>query len=180
MHAVAAIRAIDHNSIDLKWFDEGLSIDSYIREYSAVPVSMSCIKVLKTNIRNLQPDHHIVKAGRPRKKKRIDPDSKRVCPGCGGIGHFLRTCTAVKVGRLCEKVEKKVEKAVERKLAVFADDMNPSEVVMNIDADININSAEIEDVSEDAHGSDSDSDSESDNTSFDDHNNFQVGPEMEI
>ena len=178
VHAVAAIRAIGHNSADLLWFDKGLSIDSYIREYSAIPVSMSCIKLLKTNIRKLQPDHRIVKAGRPRKKKRIEPDSKRVCPGCGGKGHFLRTCTALNVGRLCEELKKKVEKAAEIKLAVMADEMNPSEVVMNIDADININYAEVEDMSDNIHGNDSDS--ERDNTSFDGHNNFQLGPEMEI
>ena len=178
VHAVAAIRAIDQNSADLLWFDNGLSIDSYIREYSATPVSMSCIKLLKTNIRKLQPDHRIVKAGRPRKKKRIEAVSKRVCPGCGGLGHFIRTCTAVKVGRLCEKLKEKVEKAAERKLVVLTDEMNPSEVVMNIDADINVNSAEVDDVSDNVHGSDSDS--KSDNTSIDDQNNFQVGPEMEI
>ena len=82
------------------------------------------------------------------------------------------------MGWLCEKLKEKVEKAAERKLVVLTDEMNPSEVVMNIDADINVNSAEVDDVSDNVHGSESDS--ESDNTSIDDQNNFQVGPEMEI
>ena len=84
------------------------------------------------------------------------------------------------MGRLCDELKQKVEKAAEKKLAVLTDDMNPSEVVMNIDDDININSAEVDEVSDNIYDSDSDSDSESEHMSINDQDYFQVCHEMEL
>ena len=70
-HAIAAIRAVGGNAADPIWFDKGLSVESYICEYAAQPVSMSCIKLLSSTVAEMQPPHRIVKAGRSKKKKRF-------------------------------------------------------------------------------------------------------------
>jgi len=70
-HAIAAIRAVGGNAVDPIWFDKGFSVESYICEYAAQPVSMSCIKLLSSTVVEMQPPHRIVKAGRSKKKKRF-------------------------------------------------------------------------------------------------------------
>ena len=138
VHAIAAISAIDKNAVDPIWFDEGLTVNEYISEYAAPPVSMGCIKILPSTIVKMHPDHRIVKGGRPKKKKHFTPESKRQCVGCGGKGHFLRTCTKIEVGRLCDNLKKKVENVAEAMFAQWNGEMNPTQVAMNASADINV------------------------------------------
>ena len=140
-HAIAAIRAVGGNAADPIWFDKGLSVESYICEYAAQPVSMGCIKLLSSTVVEMQPPHRIVKAGRPKKKKRFTYDAKRQCVGCGGKGHFLSTCTKIEVGRVCDNLKKKVKKVVQEKCDQWTGEMNPKPNP----SDINVSFAEIDD-----------------------------------
>ena len=100
-HAIAALRAVGENAADPIWFKKGLSVETYICEYAAEPVSLGFIKLLRSTVVEMQPPHRIVKSGRPKQKKTTE--QKRQCVGCGGKGHFLSTCTKIDVGRGCER-----------------------------------------------------------------------------
>ena len=63
IHAVAVIRAIDLCPADTIWFDPKLTVDNYLKEYSAVPVSMGCIKITEETVKKMEPVHRIVKLG---------------------------------------------------------------------------------------------------------------------
>ena len=67
-HAIAALRAIGENAADPIWFHQGLSVETYICEYAAEPLSLGCIKLLKSTVVEMQPPHRIVKSGRPKKR----------------------------------------------------------------------------------------------------------------
>lgn len=141
IHAVAAIQAINLCPADTIWFDPKLTVDNYIKEYSAIPVSMGCIKITNQNVKKMEPNHRIVKMGRPKKKKRVERKQSRTCFGCGQPGHFVSTCDNINVGEICERLKKKVQKAVEQKFDEWDGEMNPAkfkmlssnEVVLGVD-----------------------------------------------
>ena len=97
IHAVAAICAINLCPADTIWFDPKLTVDNYLKEYSAVPVSMGCIKITEETVKKMEPDHRIVKLGRPTKKKRVERKQRRTCFGCGQPGHFVSTYDNINV-----------------------------------------------------------------------------------
>ena len=130
IHAVAAICAINLSPADIIWFDPKLTVDNYIKEYSAIPVSMGCIKVTSQNVEKMEPDHRIVKMGRPTKKKRVERKQTRTCFGCGQPGHFISSCDNINVGEICEHLKKKVQKAVEQKFNEWEGEMNPANFKM--------------------------------------------------
>ena len=167
VHAIAVIRAIGRNPVDPIWFDSGLTVDSYISEYAAIPVSIGCIKLRESTIVKMQPDHHIVRAGRPRKKKRISRPTKRYCCGCGENGHFLSPCTKVKIGSLCQTLKDKVNHAAKLKFAEWDGEMNPLRFTMGPMDDFTVEVTDVEQLpnglddkqSDDHDDSDNDSDS---------------------
>ena len=130
IHAVAAIRAIDLCPADTIWFDPKLTVDNYLKEYSAVPVSMGCIKITEETVKKMEPDHHIVKLGRPTKKKRVERKQRRTCFGCGQPGHFVSTCDNINVREICERLKKKVQQAAAKKFNEWEGEMNPAEFKM--------------------------------------------------
>ena len=77
-HATAALRAVGENAADPIWFNKGLSVETYICEYAAEPVSLGCIKLLKSTVVEMQPPHRIVKSGRPKKVQRNKSGSELV------------------------------------------------------------------------------------------------------
>jgi len=64
LHAIALIHAVGLNTAEPLWFDSGLTVDSYINEYDASPVSLGNIKLHRGNTTIIEPDHRIVKSGR--------------------------------------------------------------------------------------------------------------------
>ena len=169
-HAIAVIRAIGGHPTDPIWFDPGLTVDSYISEYAATPVSMGCIKIRECNIAKIQPDHRIVKAGRPKKKKRVSGPVHRFCSGCGQAGHFLNTCTNVQVDNLCQEMEKKVNRAAQIKFDEWEGELNPMHFSMDSIENVTVEVTDVEqlpnefyDDQSDDHDSHDDCNNESDN-----------------
>ena len=89
LHAIALIHVIGLNSFDPLVFDVGLTVEACIKEYNYSPVPLGMIKIHQNNTKVLEPDHRLVKVGRPKKKARIIACGVRVCQGCNNIGHFL-------------------------------------------------------------------------------------------
>ena len=121
---------------------------------------MDCIKLLSSTVVEMQPPHRIVKASRPKKKKRFTYEPKRQCVGCGGKGHFLSTCTKIEVGRVCENLKKKVKKVVQEKCEQWTGEMNPNPNPNP--SDINVTFAEIDDEIDNDNVNDSGSENSAD------------------
>ena len=107
------IHAIGLNSFDPLFFDVGLTVEACIKEYNYSPVPHGMIKIHQNNTKVIEPDHRLVKVGRPKKKARIIGSGVRVCQGCNNIGHCLSTCTNIQIshlrtdekGRVCSEKE---------------------------------------------------------------------------
>ena len=82
LHAIALIHAIGLNSFDPLFFDVGLTVEAYIKEYNYSPVPLGMIKIHQRNTKVIEPDHRIVKAGRPKKIARITGSGVRICELC--------------------------------------------------------------------------------------------------
>ena len=79
-------------------------------------------------------------------------------------GHFLSTCTKIKVGRVCETLKKKVKKVVQEKCEQWTGEMNPNPNP----SDMNVTFATIDDEIDDEIDNENVNDSESENSVDDD------------
>lgn len=141
LHAIALIHAVGLNSAEPLWFDSGLTVDSYINEYDASPISLGNIKLHSSNTTIIEPDHRIVKCGRPKKKKRVVTTGTRFCPGCNETGHFLMTCPKINIGTLYGNMMYKVEDVITKKFDEWDGKINPEQYEMTEEDDFSVSSS---------------------------------------